>query len=351
MVKAAAVIVSCFLAWGFRTAPAGGAPRLPSGAGASGQVSSAHVTLPSYLEMVRAFARNPTPDWIARFVARGEQWRLQSLRELLAAVAHRDSEALAALPAAILIHIEAFLDDAVGAKAAEANLSAALQLLDAAGRSVPAEFRRRCQLVILWAFQAALDVETLVPQLQAAVERFGPDADLLVAQGTLFELLASRPDAEVQALRVPPVDLVRELTKRSVNLSEAVRMGTPAESQLQVDRPGIYRLAARLYRKALALSRSPEAELRLGKVLMEAGEHRAALQVLEELVTAHEGSTRQRYLTQLFVGRARLALGDADRALTVYRAASESYPGCQTPRVASSEALWMSALWRKPGPS
>ena len=202
--KAAVVIVCCFLASGFRTAPAGGPRRLPSGAGASGQVSSAHVTLPSYLEMVRAFARNPTPDSIARFVARGEQWRIQSLRELLAAIAHRDVEALAALPAAILIHIEAFLDNAGGAQATDGNVGAALQLLDAAGRSVPADFRRRCQLLILWAFQAALDVETLVPQLQAAIDRFGPDADLLVAQGTLFELLASRSGAEVRALRVPP---------------------------------------------------------------------------------------------------------------------------------------------------
>ena len=119
-------------------------------------------------------------------------------------------------------------------------------------------------------------------------------------------------------------------------------MATATEAQLQVERPGIYRQAARLYRRALALSRSPEAKLRLGKVLIEAGEPRAALRILEDLVTTREGSTRQRYLAELFVGRACLTLGDADRALTAYRTAAEWYPGCQTPLVASSEALWMS---------
>ena len=289
--------------------------------------------LPRYLGIVSVFRESPSSHSFVEFEIAAETWRTDAVREMLLAISRRDVRALQMVQAAVLLHLEVFLRGAGSRAARDFHLGAALQLMAAADTALSRDFKRTCHLLVLWSFQGTLDVEALVPRLQAAVDRFGSDPDLLLVQGTLFELLASRPDRELESVRVPAVMVVAELTDRTG--------GTQDPVSIRVQRPAVYTYCARLYRRALALSPNlHEARVRLARVLMEGGRPFEALQVLNDLPAAGElAQPRLRYLASLVRARVLLRLGRSEEAADACRQAGRLFPGCQTPLVALSASL------------
>jgi tetratricopeptide (TPR) repeat protein len=235
------------------------------------------------------------------------------------------------LQAAILLHFEVVARVSLSGRDREGQLKAAAQLLDSPRRFVPIEMERRFRLVQIALYQRESAIEDVARALGDALERFDRDSDLLLAQGSLWELLATSPEPE--AIRLPNTAAVGPILILSPKGLENVPVG--------INKEAIYARCLRLYEGLLATEPGLlEVRVRLGAVLSRMARPVEALAALQPLVRrASELPRYLRYQAGLIAARAMLDSGDAASAVEAIESATELFPGCQTPWLARSLAL------------
>jgi tetratricopeptide (TPR) repeat protein len=83
----------------------------------------------------------------------------------------------------------------------------------------------------------------------------------------------------------------------------------------------------------------PEARLHLGRVLLEQGQSKEALQELTQALSGIQDQNFQ-YFGQMFIGRAAAETGDATRARTAFERAALLAPAAQSPLIALSQLAY-----------
>jgi tetratricopeptide (TPR) repeat protein len=150
---------------------------------------------------------------------------------------------------------------------------------------------------------------------------FPNDADLLFLSGCEREEYA-RPDTQAAA--------------RAAVLPNGITLDIRSEREELVQ-------AEAFFRRALALKpESPEARLRLGRVLLLRGRYKEAAEELR-LATASAGEDLLLYYGALFLGAVEEALANYGGASDAYSKGAQLYPAAQSPRLA------LSALARRRG--
>lgn len=188
----------------------------------------------------------------------------------------------------------------------------------AAAASPPPEWARRWQLVVAALALSRWDTETAEEALEK--ERgSGPDTpDLLTSLGAMSEI---RAWLEVRRSAYSPVASGAVEARRSDQLVRSM-----------------WQRALRSYDEALEVCEAcTGARLRAARVRQLLGRDAEAIPELERVVESPH--PWQRYLAQLFLGRAREHEGDLSGAVARYRAAVAELPDAPTAHIALSHAL------------
>ena len=203
----------------------------------------AQLLLAPYQECLSLFRRGQPAEAVAKL--------REFDRERLAAILRRVRERTRAFPpgfdtgdvqAAILLHVEAVRREHVLPGDRGTHLAAAWTIASAARGRIPATFVRDCHLLVLWSLQYQFELDDLVRQLDIALHRFPGDGELVLVQGSLWELLARLQDP---GLRVPLNNAVRDIA--SMHFTQFA----PDYDRLDVAAPGVHEKCARLYGGAL----------------------------------------------------------------------------------------------------
>ena len=179
------------------------------------------------------------------------------------------------------------------------------------------EFVRQWFLLLVAHFHGVRHVNRSADYLREARSLFPDDPEVLLASGSHHELLA--------------------LIER---VSFYDRMGNRTREQ-RVDRGEELSEAARYFRAATAANAQlDEAHLRLGRVLYEAGDLKAASQSLETVRTRRRDEALT-YLAAIFLALVEEQRGDRARAARLYVEAMKLFPDAQAPLVGVSELLYV----------
>jgi len=239
------------------------------------------------------------------------------------------------IQAAVLLHIEVARRPNATPPERALHTQAAWNLLAAAGDSVPREVERDHRLLLIWSLQQQVALDDLIKELGVALERYPADPEFVLAQGSLWEALASMP--HVGYASIDGSEAIREVSRKS-----------PVSNYigLEVSKPGIFEKCRRLYTRALERTQDStpaeqEIRIRLARVLEQAGKPEQALEALNPFAGDAESALplELRYLAALFRGRALLRLQQPDAASDAYRSATTLLPGCQAGHVALGSAL------------
>ncbi len=234
------------------------------------------------------------------------------------------------VPAAVLLHTDqARLERERGQREAEVfHLDLARRLASAAtGLPELAGFCRRYFLAAAHAWQLGEDWGLARDLLDSGLKLFPGDAPLLVARAAMEETLAAFGEAD----EGPPRPLVTG------------RKGPPRQMrQAAASRQRRLEALALLRRAVAAAPESEEARLRLGRVLLETGDTKGGLALLDELRSARDPELA--YLAWLLRGGALARSGRLPEALESYRAALALEPRGQVAHLALARALDESGL-------
>jgi VWFA-related protein len=280
--------------------------------------AAATAAVPDYRALVEDYRRGETTRALAGLRALGPGRGREEAHRL-----GRDTTCDArCLEAAALMHTD--LAVAAGDPAeVDVHLAVARDLLERLPGGPDGRSWRRDWLLAAGDF---LERETRFPEalkLFDEAARLTPDdAEVLLARGTVAEVLSLLPDLVPRSHEPSPAgsSLLGELVDRS-------------------DRQRGEARALALYQQALA--RDPgllEARLRCGRIEGRQGQAQAAAADLEA-VTSDAAEPYLRSLASLFLGELEERAGHLQGAIERYRAAVDARPGFQTARVALSEAL------------
>jgi tetratricopeptide (TPR) repeat protein len=279
-------------------------------------------TLNAYAAMVGRYRQGQIDAAIEDVTTRDRRWIEEALRLL-----ERAEWPAVDLEAAALLHTEAAWDGR--AQSLSARQLSAAEWIVTRSISVPTEFRRRWYLLVTWHLQSELRFEDLARHVDAMVTRFPADGDVLLALGSLYEVLGWS--------RESPIDLSRAVAEaRGIpdDPHPAILRSLEDRGQRKIQEE-----AAGAFRHALTVSPSlDEARLRLARMMNELDRPDEALALLKPIGDG-EAPAPLKYLALLFEGAAEQRRNDLDKAIAAYRAAAVRYPGCQTPEVALSNAL------------
>jgi tetratricopeptide (TPR) repeat protein len=174
-------------------------------------------------------------------------------------------------------------------------------------------------MVLLW-YQAtatwmqATGYHETVDHLTSAIRLFPRDATLLFLRGAEHESLA-RPAIQAAA--------------RSVDLPPGYQLAVQSHETE-------FRESEAYFRRALAEAPDHfEARMRLGRVLLQRGRSREAVEELRRADSAAPDDL-MKYYSAMFLGGAEEAVGNFDAADALYSRASTLYPNAQSPHVARS---------------
>jgi tetratricopeptide (TPR) repeat protein len=280
--------------------------------------ASAAAALPSYSDLVAAYQRGETTTAVSGLLALGPERARQEARRLRR-VAGCDARCA---EAAALLHTDAAVA-AGGPSETDLQLATARELLD----SLPdGPERRSWQRDWLLVAGYLLEEQARLPEARRffeEAERLSPnDAAVLLAQGTVAEVLSLLPELQPRTREVPPV-------------------GSPMLPELD-ERGQRDRFEARaldLYERALARQADLlEARLRRGRIRELRGQTRDAAADLEAV--AHQATEPYlQSLAWLFLGDIEEREGRTEGAVERYRAALAARAGFQTARVALAHAL------------
>jgi tetratricopeptide (TPR) repeat protein len=183
-------------------------------------------------------------------------------------------------------------------------------------------FSRRWYLAAALERQQYLETESARAYLDAGLQRFPEDADLLLAKGSLEETLGTWRQLD-------------GLTAGTTRLTRTV----PAPLRTRVEARVHVQQAEELYRRALAAAPlREEAHLRRGRTLGLLGRREEAETELDWVLTRGEDLHFQ-YLAFLFRGRLHEEDGQLEAAAVDYRAAATLAPAGQTAHVALGHVL------------
>ena len=211
------------------------------------------------------------------------------------------------LGAAMVLHIDLFVDGAKHGRVVPWQLDCAVQLLETyRGAEADQRLRRSSTLAIAWLLQITGRFEMLRSHLHNALNEYPDDAELLVAQAVLEESSAS--------------------PRLGGSLDDRGVMKGLKEAEVK-------------YRRALTVAPAlTEARARLGYVLLRLNRLDEAR---HELATALSTASASRaiYLAALFLGAVHEAAGNIDLAVATYRRARDVAPGCQVAAIGLANAL------------
>ena len=281
--------------------------------------AAAAPALPGYAELVAAYRRGETATATSGLLALGPERARQEARRL------RRSPGCDArcAQAAALMHTNAAVAAADSKGASDPQLAIARELLD----GLPDDPERRSWRKD-WLLSAGylLEGQSRLPEalrlFDDAGRLFPGDAEVLLAQGTVADVLSLLPDLVPRAREAAPVgsSMVPELIERSVR--------DRYESQ-----------ALELYERALARDANlTEARLRRGRIRERRGQAREASADLEA-VAREATEPYLQALALLFLGDLEERGEKPEKALERYRAALAVRPGFQTATLALAHAL------------
>ncbi len=274
---------------------------------------------PAYRALVADYQRGGTTEALAGLQALGPGRGREEARRL----AHDNTCDAHCVEAAALMHTETAIAAAGRPSEVDAHLAASRELLE----SLPdGPARRSWQKDWLLAAGEFLEGETRFPEalkyFDDAERLYPDDADAILGQGTVAEVLSLLPDLVPRSREPSPAgsSLLQELVDRS-------------------DRDRGEARALALYQRALA--RDPallEARLRRGRIEARRGQTREAAADLE-VVGQQAKDSYLRSLAWLFLGDLEDRAARLPAAIERYRASVAARPGFQTASVALSEAL------------
>jgi tetratricopeptide (TPR) repeat protein len=288
------------------------------------RVGSRQPILDSYAAIVNRYRAGEIETAVSELVSRDESW----IDEATAALSLADWPTVN-VQAALLLHVEATLNLQTRYRDQQRHLRAMWRILDfGRGTRLPMDFQRRAVLLVAWSLQSALRLDDLAAQIDRIAIRFPNDAEVLLALGSFYEVVAWS--------REPALNLAVASTGLS---------GTPAERRPRVlellegrDQRRIQEEAVVVLRRALGADPDlDEARLRLGRLLNELGRVDEALDTLRS--RGGRADARFRYLNAMFEGAALQNGGRFEAAADAYRAAVALNPRCQTPWLALSAVL------------
>ena len=327
-VATAVAVGVCVLAPG-----AASAARSQSPAPALRQVDLTEAALLAYVSEIREFVASDPPRVPASFLRRDAEWLDEATRLLTWTATHSASQAPTAnIQGMVLLNMSAALDPEVDREARERHFLRAAWAADVARNELPSSFQRRCALAAIWFRQGRKDVPKVIEALDAALNRFGPDGPLLLAQGTLWETIAAMRDEDRPTpAQGKAVDAILALPAFDMR---------PKPAWLPTRR--IYEECASAFKRSLRQSPGlDEARVRLAHAQVTLGEYADAASAVSPLLqraTGDEGNPVP-YFAALLHGRAMLALDKPEAAVSSLRRALSLCPACQTARIALSQAL------------
>ncbi len=313
-----------------------GAPA-PAHAPATGQEKEAaprfsadprpHAVFRAYLDTVREFRGGDAARAKLSLLRRDRAWWSEAINDMRAAIKNgavpaRDVEA------AGVLHVELALEGTRPWQDRVFHQDTARQLLILDGARVSRTLQKLWYLAFVAYWQREAQVDEVMAVVAEAKTRFPDDPQVLLAQASLWELLASWPGSE--GLQLRPNAAIAPVT------SARVLLGT--EYAILAGREKMLDACARAYARLVATENLEEARIRLARVLTRLGRYEEALAAAGP-VAARPGDPVSHYLAALVQSAAYLAAGRGANAAEAARAAMADYPGCAAPRVALSCAL------------
>ena len=239
---------------------------------------------------------------------------VRTVKRLREALRSRNAEALQSwsvplLDAALVMHLDAYVDGARRERITPWHLECALLLSDAYATIDDRAVHRRSLYVIAWLLQITGQFDQLRSHLDSASRAYPRAVELHVARGAMFEAVGSP------------------------------RHGEGGRSSLE----GLDAAEA-AYRGALAIDKAlVEPRVRLGYVLLRANKVSQARAELT-LALSQPSVPRLTYLNALFLGSALEAAGDLPDAVRAYQRAVAALPGCQVAGLALANAQGLTGL-------
>ncbi len=219
--------------------------------------------------------------------------------------------------AAMMLHVEALVSQAVRPSRVDAHLRAARRLSELpAAVQPPRTFRRDWLLAMTWHLLGDLEFARAVPWLSALLGLAPDDGGAVATLAMFAEVYAWTPE--------PPAPLAWEHPLLR-------QMGGP-------NRGRVLDFAVRTYRRALDLAPSEAVRLRHARSLLAAERVGEAVPILQRL---REGAADRdvRYMATLFLASAHQKRGQYGDAAAAYEGALALEPGCQTARVGLGAVL------------
>lgn len=291
------------------------------------------VSLRAYVAEVNQFLKSDSAIPPPSFLQRDAEWLDSATRALTQVAVHGGSQApVVNVQGMILLNLSAAIDPQVERGARERYLVRASWVIDAASSQLPRSFQRRSALGVIWFWQGRRAISAVIDALDGALERFGEDAELLLAQGTLWENIAALRDVDRPAA-TPNKAVDRIVTSPGFDMHPRhVWMSTRK----------IYEQCASTFERAL--ERSPdldEARVRLAHVQLALNRYAEAAGTITPALNspAVDKGNPVPYLAALLHGRAMLGLEQPDAARSSMTRALTYCPDCQTARIALSQAL------------
>lgn len=297
------------------------------------QTPRTEAVLDAYLRDIQQFQSSGGPVVPDSFLARGEEW-LDDAPGLLCSAALKGDPRTPprVVRAAVLLHMAASIVRGLDRDRRERSFRGGDVIVRCTRDLLPRDFQRRFAMAAIYFWQAETPVAQVVTTLDDALTRFGADADLLLAQGTLWETITTLRDDE------------RPRPSAGKAVGEIVITGLPGQNAWEGPQK-IYRRSAAVFDRVLKLAPDlDEARVRLAHAQIMLGNNADAAAAVAPLavnrnVGSDDAESPVPYLAALMHGRALLAAGSADAALTSMRRAQSLCQQCQTPRIGVSQAL------------